>query len=119
MKLGHVNQINIFAKCHHGWSYYPTEVGTTHPNLKFDLLGAEMEACHEIGEKCPIYFTVGWSARDAEEHPEWTMRTINGSFTPESYNFKAKPDDVRPNYSWKRMDASKGSPYHEMILKQV
>ena len=119
LKLGHVNQINIFAKCHHGWSYYPTEVGTEHPNLKFDLLGAEMEACHEIGVKCPIYFTVGWSARDAEEHPEWTMRTISGAIAPESYNFKAKPDDIRPNYSWKRMDASKGSPYHEMILKQV
>jgi len=59
LKLGHVNQINIFAKCHHGWSYYPTEVGKVHPNLKFDLLGAEMEACHEIGVKCPIYFTVG------------------------------------------------------------
>jgi hypothetical protein len=119
LKLGHVNQINIFAKCHHSWSYYPTEVGKMHPNLKFDLLGAEMEACHEIGVKCPIYFTVGWSARDAEEHPEWTMRTVSGAIAPESYNFKAKPEDVRPNYSWKRMDASKGSPYHEMILKQV
>ena len=51
---GHVNQINIFAKCHHGWSYYPTQVGQTHPNLKFDLLGAQIEACHEIGVRCPI-----------------------------------------------------------------
>jgi len=119
LKLGHVNQINIFAKCHHGWSYYPTEVGKVHPNLKFDLLGAEMEACHEIGVKCPIYFTVGWSARDAEEHPERTMRTISGAIAPDGYNFNAKPGDARPNYSWKRMDASAGTPYHEMIMKQV
>jgi hypothetical protein len=24
LKSGHINQINIFAKCHHSWSYYPT-----------------------------------------------------------------------------------------------
>ena len=44
LKAGHVNQINIFAKCHHSWSYYPTKVGRMHPNLKFDLLGAQIEA---------------------------------------------------------------------------
>lgn len=119
LKLGRLNQINIFGKCHHGWSYYPTEVGKIHPTLQFDLLGEQMKACHEIGVKCPIYFTVGWSARDAEEHPEWTMRTISGSIAPESYDFKAKPGDTRPMYSWKRMDASVGTPYHEMVMKQV
>ena len=61
LKLGKVNHINIFGKGHHGYSYFPTRVGTTHPNLEFDLLGAQMEACHEIGVKCPVYFTVGWS----------------------------------------------------------
>jgi len=82
-------------------------------------LGEQIKACHEIGVKCPIYFTVGWSANDAEEHPEWTMRTINGAIAPEEYNFNAKPDDQRPTYSWKRMDASVGNPYHELIMKQV
>jgi len=47
------------------------------------------------------------------------MRTISGAIAPEGYNFNAKPDDPRPNYSWKRMDASAGTPYHEMIMKQV
>ena len=78
LKIGHLNQINIFAKCHHSWSYYPTKIGNQHPNLKFDLLGAEIEACHEIGVKCPIYFTVGWSAHDAETHPEWCAREKDG-----------------------------------------
>src|SRR5574344_800520 len=54
LKTGHVNQINIFAKGHHSWCYYPTKIGKMHPNLKFDLMGAEIEACHEIGVKCPI-----------------------------------------------------------------
>ena len=36
-----------------------------HPHLDFDLLGAQIEASHEIGVKAPIYFTVGWSVNDA------------------------------------------------------
>ena len=41
---GHVNSINIFAKGHHSWSYYPTEIGMPHPHLDFDLMGAQIEA---------------------------------------------------------------------------
>ena len=31
LKSAHINSINIFAKDHHGMSYYPTKVGTMHP----------------------------------------------------------------------------------------
>lgn len=120
LKAGRVNQLNIFGKCHHGWSYYPTEVGKQHPNLKFDLLGEQIKACHEIGAKCTIYFTVGWSANDAEEHPDWTMRNRDGSIAVgPDYNHYAKSGDFLPHYAWKRMDASAGTPYHALILKQV
>ena len=27
LKQAHVNSINLFAKCHHGLYYYPTEIG--------------------------------------------------------------------------------------------
>ena len=27
LKLGRLNSITVTAKCHHGWSYYPTGVG--------------------------------------------------------------------------------------------
>ena len=44
----------VFAKCHHGFSYYPTEVGTRHPNLAVpDLMGAQIEALHGIGVLAP------------------------------------------------------------------
>ena len=43
-----VTSINLFAKCHHSWSYYPTKVGRIHPNLSFDLLGEQIAACKEI-----------------------------------------------------------------------
>ena len=38
VKMGHVDSVTIFAKCHHGFSYYPTKVGTMHPSLGFDLM---------------------------------------------------------------------------------
>ncbi len=120
LKMGHINQINIFAKCHHSWSYYPTKVGTPHPNLKIDLLGAQMEACHEMGVKAPVYFTIGWSAADAEAHPEWCIRNKDGSIATLNFdNPKPKPSDIKPTYSWKCLDASAGSPYHEYVKKQV
>ena len=81
LQIGHINQINIFGKCHHSWCYYPTKLkhAKIHPNLKIDLLGHQIEACHEINVKAPIYLTVGWSAHDAEIHPEWCARNSDGS----------------------------------------
>ena len=116
---GNVNQINIFAKGHHGYSYYPTKVGTMHPNLEFDLLGAQMEACHEIGIKCPFYFTVGWSVLDAELNPDWLIRNKDGSPGILNYDLTAEPDDKRPHYSWKCLDPGLGGPYHEFVKKNV
>ncbi|MBO5313334.1 MAG: alpha-L-fucosidase [Clostridia bacterium] len=71
LKESHVDLITVFAKCHHGYCYYPTKVGTQHPHLKFDLMKAEIDACHSVGVKAPIYITMGWSKKDADEHPEW------------------------------------------------
>ena len=65
LQIGNVNSINIFAKCHHGWTYYPSKIGERHPHLDFDLLGQQIEVCHEIGVTAQAYVTVGWSAKDA------------------------------------------------------
>lgn len=57
LKAGHVDSITVFSKCHHGYSYHPTEVNEMHPGLSFDLLGAQLEACKEIGRaRARIYF---------------------------------------------------------------
>lgn len=66
-----VDLITVFAKCHHGYSYYPTKLGTMHPHLSFNLLKEQIEAAHDAGAKAPIYITMGWSKKDADEHPEW------------------------------------------------
>lgn len=81
LRLGHVNSITIFAKCHHGWSYYPSRVNAIHPNLDFDLLKEELEACKEIGIKTPVYLSAGFDERMAREHPEWLIRKIDESLS--------------------------------------
>lgn len=49
------------------------------PHLDFDLIGAQTEAAHEIGVLAPVYITAGWSAGDADAHPEWVMKRRDGS----------------------------------------
>lgn len=74
LKAGHVDSITLFSKCHHGYSYHPTKVNEMHPGLKFDLLGAELEACKEIGVRTPVYISAGLDEKEAHKHPEWLAR---------------------------------------------
>ncbi len=71
LKAGHVNSITVFSKCHHGWSYHPTEVNEIHPELDFDLLGAQLEACREIDVNAPVYISAGFDEKEYVRHPEW------------------------------------------------
>lgn len=71
LKAGHVDSITVFSKCHHGWSYHPTEVNEMHPCLDFDLLGAQLEACEEIGVKAPVYISAGFDEKEYLKRPEW------------------------------------------------
>ena len=77
LKLGHVDSITVFSKCHHGYSYHPTKVNEMHPTLKFDLLGAQLEACREIGVRAPVYISAGLDEKDAVAHYEWLARGKN------------------------------------------
>ncbi len=78
LQAARVNSITVFAKCHHGLNYYPTKIGPVHPALKFDLLGAQIEACHRAGIRCPIYLSVVWDVSAAERHPEWRQLGADG-----------------------------------------
>ncbi|MCF8225136.1 MAG: hypothetical protein K9J30_04580 [Bacteroidales bacterium] len=112
---GNVNSINIFAKGHHSWSYYPTKIGKMHPHLDFDLMGAQIEACKEIGVSVQLYFTVGWSATDAINHPEWAVLRQDGS---NDYRDMVKRlGDNEDFWGWEYL-APEG-PYAELILAQT
>ncbi|TAG09355.1 MAG: beta-galactosidase, partial [Verrucomicrobia bacterium] len=83
MKKAYVNSATIFAKCHHGYTYYPSKGCASHPELvpsDRDLLGEQIEALHREGIRCPIYVTVGWDALLTAEHPEWRTMFQNGLF---------------------------------------
>ncbi len=117
LEAAHLGSITVFAKCHHSWSYYPTKVGRAHPHLDCDLMGQQIEAGHKIAVRVPIYFTVGWSANDAEDHPEWLVRKKDGGITVTTWDPEAKPDDPRPICSWKFLCPS--GEYREHMLAQT
>ncbi len=100
LKRGNLTSITVFAKCHHSWCYFPSEVGRMHPTLDFDLLGAQIEAAHGIGVECPIYITVGWSANDAAWFPDSVCRDREGNRLS-TKPMEGKPDDeAMPECCW-------------------
>jgi len=80
LKKACVNSVTTFATCHHGWSYYKTSVGHMHPELKFDLLRAQYDACREIDINVPIYLTAGVNNWAARNHPEWREVNSDGKY---------------------------------------
>jgi len=81
LKAAHVDSVTIFAKCHHGWSYYPTNVGKPHPHLaKPDLMGAMIEACAAVDIETPVYISVQWDENSVREHPEWRAMSATNRF---------------------------------------
>jgi len=108
LRKGHVNSITVFSKCHHGWAYHPSKANEMHPNLTFDLLGAQIEAAHEIGVSTPVYISAGLDEKMALRHPEWLIR-----------NKEAKtnwaPDFMTPGYH----NFCFSTPYLDYLLEQV
>ena len=79
LKAAHVDSITVFAKCHHGYSYYPTKIGTPHPGLvRPNLLGEMIAALHKAGIRAPVYTTLTWDELAWETHPEWRQLTPEG-----------------------------------------
>lgn len=86
LKAGHVNSITVFSKCHHGWSYHPTEVNEMHPTLDFDLLGTQLEACKEIDVNAPVYISAGFDEKEYLKRPEWRWCPSPDKDELEEYN---------------------------------
>jgi len=112
---GNVNCINIFAKGHHSWCYFPTEVGMQHPHLDVDLMGQQIEACREIGVSVRLYFTVGWSANDVKMHPEWAVLRKDGSNPWRDMAAATGPGKTFGGWEYLAPEG----PYAELILAQT
>ena len=81
LKQAHVDSVTCFARCHHGWLYYPSKKNPEliHPNLdNKNILLEQIEECHKRGIRVPVYTTVRWDNRIIREHPEWLCRDENG-----------------------------------------
>jgi len=110
-----VTSVNVFAKCHHGYAYYPTKVGEVHPGLSFDLLGAQISALHAAGIAAPIYISVLWDDLMGERHPEWVITTREGR------TLMRRPlSNDSPNtgtIGWTTLDVATG--YGDYLLQMV
>jgi len=86
LKDAAVNSITVFAKCHHGMSYYPTKVGIQHPHLKIDLLGEMIEACHKAGILVVSYISTMYDQYMWRGHGDWRVLDENGGEVGEEQN---------------------------------
>ncbi len=107
LQRAHVNSINLFARCHHGYVYYSPTRFTRHPSLNFDLLGEQVAACRRAGIAAPIYITVGWDELAAQRHPEWLEVTPEGVLGQHSPLVPA----------WKKLCLN--SPYLDYVWEQT
>src|SRR5262245_2756798 len=69
----HVNGATVFAKDMYGYSYFPSKHGRGHPNLSFDLLGAQVKALRKRKIWALAYFMLTWNPELAERRPEWLV----------------------------------------------
>ncbi len=74
-----VDSVVLFAKCHHGMSYYRTAIGQPHPGMSYDLLAAQVEACDAAGIEYHLYFSVLRENQVYDAHPEWRWLDANGN----------------------------------------
>lgn len=78
LKKANINSLVVFAKCHHGNSYYPTRAGRRHPALGRDILGEILEECNRQGITPLVYYSVAWDKYVEEKNPDWLQRTKDG-----------------------------------------
>ncbi len=99
-----VTSINIFARCHHGYLYYPSKVNPEriHPNLKYPkLLIDQINACHDVGIRTPIYTTVQWDQFTSDQHRDWLLLDETGKpygNGPMEAGFYRRLDVSQPGY---------------------
>jgi hypothetical protein len=103
-----VNSITCFARCHHGMIYYDTQLfpERRHPHLSRNLLKEQIEACHAVDIRVPIYITVQWDHFSATQHPEWVC--VDG---------EGKPIGTPPFEAGFYREMCVNSPYVEEFLR--
>lgn len=110
LKTAHVDTINLFAQCHHGYAFFDSKVIEPHPGLvEKNLLDRMLAACAKNNIRTVIYLTVGWNEKAGRENPEWVIRKKDGSL---DYPEMKHPHSSR-EWGWYSMCLN--SPYLDQI----
>ena len=70
--------INLFAKCHHGNSYYDTQAGHKHRGLEQDMLGELVPRLKRAGVRVVAYYSTCTDDHAALAHPDWEQVGFDG-----------------------------------------
>lgn len=117
LKAANVDSITLFAKCHHGWSYYPTEVGKPHPHLaRPDLLGDMMAALKPADIEAPVYISVQWDELTAREHPEWRVMSATNRYQHALPADRSSGKNLSPGWHTICLNHA---PYRSYVLDQA
>ncbi|WP_026574257.1 alpha-amylase family protein [Bacillus sp. UNC438CL73TsuS30] len=113
-----VNSVTCFARCHHGYFYYDSQLfpEIVHPHLvNKNMLKEQIEACHKRNIRVPIYITVQWDDYSAEKHPEWLARDEKGEpiYHP---NFYKEGASIEPGF-YRHLCVN--SPYRDYLRAQT
>lgn len=86
LRASGIEEIIMFAKCHNGFSYYPTKIGTPHPKMRGDVFGGVLKACRARRIKVLAYISFGIDGEAGRRHPEWAQVTARGpSSSPDHF----------------------------------
>ncbi|MBO7742212.1 MAG: alpha-L-fucosidase, partial [Victivallales bacterium] len=79
VKLAGVQSSMVYACDHNGNCYYPTRIGHFHKGCNGrDLFGETVQGLEDAGILPIAYYTVIYHNESALNHPEWSVRDING-----------------------------------------
>lgn len=84
MKQAHVQWATIFAKCHFGNTYYYTNIGHRHNDLKCDLMQEAADALQQEGIRVSVYYSLAWDKYAADKNPDWQQKLVDGSLVAEN-----------------------------------
>lgn len=110
LKKSYVDSVTVFGRCHHGMIYYDTDLypERRHPYLRRNLLKEQIEACHRLDIRTPIYLTVQWDHFSANQHPEWILIDDHGK--------RVGTEPYQPGF-YREMDVD--SPYRDFLKSHI
>ena len=94
-----VQAVEFFTHDHHGFCFFPTETGFTHPGLVQDYTGHMVAALRDEGIRTIAYINVFTNVTLKDAHPDWILTA---------------PDGSRPGGGWLQFEGSHlcpSSPY--------